>query len=139
MKILGACVVALLFATPMHAQEASTLDTIKAAVVSPPDEPRLLHALVAADVFLQFADVATTEYLIAARLGREGNGLMRWAVEHPLAVSAVKAGQVVLTIWAVDYLHKHHPRVAVIFVAAIDAMMTWVVYHNHALLPEGAR
>jgi hypothetical protein len=63
----------------------------------------------------------------------EQNPLMRWTVEHPVALVSMKAAASAATILVAEKIRKRHPKRAVLFMAAVNTAYALVVLHNYRL------
>jgi hypothetical protein len=61
----------------------------------------------------------------------ERNPLMRWASNHPAAFVALKGGATAGTILVAEKIRKKHPKRAIVFITAINAVYAAVVMHNY--------
>jgi hypothetical protein len=61
----------------------------------------------------------------------EGNPLMRWSIEHPVALVSMKAAASAATFYVAEKIRKKHPRRAVLFMVGINAASALVVMHNY--------
>ena len=61
----------------------------------------------------------------------EQNPLMRWSVEHPVALVSMKAAASAATILVAEQIRKRHPKRAVAFMAAVNTAYALIVVHNY--------
>jgi hypothetical protein len=95
--------------------------------------PRGLQpALYAGLITLQALDTHSTLRAVDAGY-REQNPLVRWTVDHPLALVGLKAAASTATILVAERIRKRHPKRAVAFMAAVNAAYALVVVHNYSV------
>jgi hypothetical protein len=100
-------------------------------ILPTPAAPRaLLPSLYLGDIALQVLDAHSTfRALDAGHV--EGNPLMRWSANHPVALVSMKAVATAGTIYVAEKIRKKHPRRAVLFMVGIDAASALIVMHNY--------
>ncbi len=90
-------------------------------------------ALMAGNVAAHVADVGTTLYALEGPGPREGNPVMAWAQDRPVAMSATRASVVALSSWGKFEVYKRHPKIAWIWLVAETSLISWVATRNHRL------
>jgi len=90
----------------------------------------LLPSLYIGDVALQALDAHSTFRALNAGHA-EGNPLMGWAADHPLALVSMKAAATATTIYVAEKIRRKHPRRAVLFMVGINAASALIVMHNY--------
>jgi hypothetical protein len=87
-------------------------------------------ALYAGLTALQALDVHST--LRAVDAGNyETNPLVRWGMDHPVALISMKAAASAMTVYVAERIRAHHPKHATVFMAAVNAAYALVVVHNY--------
>ena len=105
-------------------------DVAPAAPLQPRRESRLAPALYSGFVALQALDTHST--LRAIDAGHvEQNPMMRWSTSHPVAFISMKAAATAGTVYFAEKIRKKHPKGAVVFITAINAVYTAIVLHNY--------
>jgi hypothetical protein len=61
----------------------------------------------------------------------EGNPLMGWVVDHPVAFVSIKGAATAGTILVAEKIRKKYPKRALAFMAAINTAYALVVAHNY--------
>jgi hypothetical protein len=89
-------------------------------------QPALYGGLIA----LQALDAHSTLRAVDAGFV-EQNPLMRWTVERPAALVAMKAAASAATIAVAEVIRKRHPKRAVAFMAAVNSAYAVIVLHNY--------
>ena len=79
-------------------------------------------------------DLATTEYLLGSKKGREANLFLAPFSTNPVAFGAVKMGTAATTSYLLLRIHKKHPKLAFILANVGNLVYAGVVYHNSRLL-----
>jgi hypothetical protein len=90
----------------------------------------LLTSLYFGNVALHALDAHSTFRALDAGHA-EGNPLMRWSTDHPLAFASMKAAATAGTIYVAEKIRKKHPRRAVLFMVGINAASALIVMHNY--------
>ena len=95
-------------------------------------EPRSpwLTPMLATHAGLQIADAHSTRRAIEAG-ARELNPFFRWAVTSDARAYTTKAGTAALIWWGIDRDACEHPRRALWFAIAANALYGFVVTHNY--------
>jgi len=114
------CVVAIAAAAPPAAPAPSP-------AVAPPRG--VLLPLYGSFAGFQALDVASS-LRARARGGAEANPLLA-GVSNPVALTVVKAGATVTTIYLIDRVRKTHRRTAIVTMISLDALYAFVVVHNY--------
>jgi uncharacterized protein DUF5658 len=68
----------------------------------------------------------------------EANPMMRWATSRPAAFVALKSATTAGTLFVAERLRRHHPKSALLMMAAIDSAYAVVVANNYSV-PVPAR
>jgi Domain of unknown function (DUF5658) len=89
-----------------------------------------LTSLYIGNVALQALDAHSTFRALNAGHA-EGNPLMRWSANHPVALVSMKAAATATTIYVAGKIRKKHPRRAVLFMVGINAASALIVMHNY--------
>jgi len=103
-----------------------------------PSLPRrspLLIGLYISHGVLQALDAQSTARALRSGSAREGNPIVRPFASHPAGLFAFKLGAAGGAMFAIDRLHKRHPRLATAILAAIDAGYACVVVRNYRKFP----
>jgi hypothetical protein len=98
-----------------------------------PSRPSPLLPLYVSYAALQVADVHSTRRALAAG-AVEANPLLGAIASRPVLMVAVKAGVTAFTIVAAERAWKKHPVAAVVLLAAMNGLYTWVAVHNHGVI-----
>ena len=117
---------------PMSLMTATAATPVETPVTPPPRSAlrAVLPSMYAAMVTLQALDTHST--LRALDSGHaENNPLMRWSVQHPVALVAMKASATAATIYVAEKIRKKHPKRALGFIAAVNTAYVLVVIHNY--------
>jgi hypothetical protein len=94
--------------------------------------PRGLQtALYGGLIALQALDTHSTLRAVDSGYVVEQNPLMRWTVEHPVALVSMKAAASAATILFAEKIRKRHPKRAVAFMAAVNTAYALIVVHNY--------
>jgi hypothetical protein len=106
---------------------ASPKDVVAA---SPQQRPAALVPMYVSFSVLQGLDVHST--LRALDSGAvEANPLMKGVAGSAIGMAAVKTAAAAGVIYASERMWKHNKVAAVVFMAATNSAMAWVVQHNH--------
>jgi hypothetical protein len=119
---------------PLTAAVAAAAQTMTTAHEAPvAGTPRGLQpALYAGLITLQTLDAHSTLRAIDAGYV-EQNPLMRWSIDHPVALVGLKAAASTATIFVAERIRKRHPMRAVAFMAAVNTAYAVVVLHNYRM------
>ena len=60
----------------------------------------------------------------------ESNSLMRWSLQHPVALVSMKASATAATVYVAEKIRKKHPK-RLPFMTAINAAYALLVVHNY--------
>jgi hypothetical protein len=137
----------LVSSVPAYAQEVADLslrDAAAALAVPPsptgpfqsapprvgPERPGGLMPLYVSLATLQVLDVHSTQRALA-RGGVEANPLMKNVAGNSARLLAVKAAGTAGVVYASEKMWKKNRAAAVIFMAATNSAMAWVVQHNY--------
>ena len=105
-------------------------------IPAPAPHARLLHLEIAAQMVLQGADLATSEYAFG-KTGthfREANPLLGWAQHRPVTLGALKMGLAVGVSYALLTEHRTHPTLSLLGASVFNVLETLVVVKNHQQL-----
>jgi hypothetical protein len=118
-------------AMPLTAAVAAATPVAAAHETPVKGTPRGIQpSLYAGLVTLQALDTHST--LRAVDSGHvEQNPLMRWSVDHPVALVSMKAAASAATILVAERIRKRHPARAVAFMAVLNTAYALVVLHNY--------
>ena len=92
--------------------------------------PRALIPLYVSFASLQGLDAHSTTRALK-RGAAEANPLMRGLAEHPAGLIAVKAAATTGVVLAGEKMWKRNRVAAIVFMAAANSAMAWVVQHNY--------
>lgn len=106
---------------------------LAASPVSAEEPSPAFKALLAGNVAAHVAEVSTTLSALRRPGLREGNAVMAWAQDRPLAMSATRASVVDFSSWGKLQVYKRRPKLAWTWVVAETALISWVAIHNHRL------
>ena len=95
----------------------------------------LLIGLYVSHAILQALDAQSTLRALPSGSVREGNPLLRPFTAQPAALVGFKLGVTAGTIYGIDRLHKSHPRLAIISLAAINGGYVFLVRRNYQSFP----
>ncbi len=95
----------------------------------------LLIGLYASQVALQILDAHSTLRAVGSGTAREANPVVGPLATHPAALVSFKLGLAAGTILGVDRLHKRHPVLAVLTLAAINGGYVYIVQRNYRSCP----
>lgn len=110
---------------------------ISPPVVKRPPSRRslLLIGLYVSHVILQGLDAQSTMRALGTGTAREGNPILSPIASHPAALISFKAALAVGTIYAIDRLHKYHPRLASSTLGTINGGYAFIVQRNYRSFP----
>jgi hypothetical protein len=103
-----------------------------------PPTPRrspLLISLYVSHGLLQALDAHATNRALRTGAAQEGNPLIRPIATQPAAFIAFKLGVAVGIIYGIDRLHKHHPRLAMITLGAINGGYLYFIQRSYRSFP----
>lgn len=106
---------------------------LAASSVSAEDLSPAFKALLAGNVAAHVADVSTTLCALQQPGVREGNPMMVWAEDRPMAMSATKAGMVTVSSWEKLEVYKRRPKLAWVWLVAETSLIAWAATHNYRL------
>lgn len=112
---------------------------LTASSVAAEEPPRAFKMLLAGNVAAHVADVGTTLHALEQPGLREGNPMMAWTQDRPVAMTATRAGVVALSSWGKVEVYKRRPRLAWVWLIAETGLMSWAAIHNHRAASRSGR
>lgn len=120
------------------AQSPSITQQLTRAVTPPKTSDGWAHVAIGAYAVTAFADVGSSEFAFGRnRQAYEANSALTWATSNPWGLGVLKGGIAVTEVELFLWLHRSHPRIAIMTAVAAAGLNGYAVAHNARLLsPE---